>query len=139
MSIILFYILTFTWGLPMTLVGLLVALALTISGNKSKGKYGYCFRFEVGDNWGGLSLGPIIITCKDIDCDTLNHEHGHAIQNCWFGFLMPFIVTIPSAVRYWYREFKYYYKGLRPTTIYDSIWFEGQATRVGTEFIEKYF
>ena len=138
MNIMIFYILSFTWGLPITLAGSLAVLFLILTGNKPKGKYGYCVRFEVGDTWGGLNLGPFIITCKNFDDSLLNHEHGHAIQNCWFGLLMPFIITIPSAIRYWYREVKFYKKGLRPITAYDSIWFEGQATRVGTKFMNRH-
>ena len=42
---------------------------------------------------------------------------------------MFFVITGPSIVRYWYRELKYYRKGLVPPTKYDDIWFEGQATR----------
>ena len=57
------------------------------------------------------------------------HECGHGIQNCIWGPLMIFVVCIPSATRYWYREFKYHRKGLTPPTKYDDIWFEGQATR----------
>ena len=48
---------------------------------------------------------------------------------------MPFVVCIPSAVRYWYREFKYHRKKLTPPTKYDDIWFEGQATKWGSEYI----
>lgn len=135
----LFYLLTFTWGLPITLIGCLVALVLTAIGYKCYGRYGYCWVFEVGRNWGGLNLGPIIITSSPHSHYTMKHEHGHAIQNCWFGPLMSFIVCIPSAVRYWYRELRYLRNGVNPPTEYDSVWFEGQATRVGTEFIEKYF
>lgn len=123
----------------MTLVGCVVAIVLNIVGYRPNGRYGYCLVFEVGDNWGGLNLGPVAIVCKNCGVHILNHEHGHAIQNCWFGPLMPFIVCLPSAIRYWYRELRYLRKGLVPPTTYDSMWFEGQATRVGTKFIEKYF
>ena len=47
---------------------------------------------------------------------------------------MPFIVCIPSAIRYWYRNIKVSFgKDLQP---YDSIWFEGQATTLGLKYIE---
>lgn len=139
MSKRLFYLLTFTWGLLMTLIGGIVALVLTVVGHKSYGKYGCCWVFEMGHNWGGLSLGPVIITSHPHDSDLMKHEHGHAIQNCLFGPLFPFIVGIPSVIRYWYRELKYLRKGKTPPTLYDDIWFEGGATRIGTEFIDKYF
>lgn len=139
MSKRLFYFLTFTWGLLMTLVGYMAAAFLIIIGYKPYGKFGYCLVFKVGDYWGGLSLGPVIITSHPHDSEIMNHEHGHAIQNCWFGPLFPFIVGIPSVIRYWYRELRYERKGKRPPTLYDDIWFEGDATRIGTEFINQYF
>ena len=123
----------------MTLIGGSAAFVLTLLGYKPNGKYGYCWVFEFGDHWGGASIGPVIITDKTPSVHTMKHEHGHAIQNCWFGPLMPFIVCIPSAIRYWYRELKYLRKGKTPPTQYDDIWFEGQATRIGTEFIDEYF
>lgn len=130
----LFYILSFTWGLPLTLVGLIVALVLTTLGYKPK-RHGYCFYFEVGENWGGLELGIVFLTNKNPSNYIKNHEHGHAIQNCLYGFFMPFIVNIPSAIRYWYREIRMR-KGLNNESSYDSVWFEGQATDWGNKFFE---
>ena len=135
----LFYILSFTWGLPLTLVGCLTALVLMILGYKSYGKYGYSWVFEVGERWGGLNLGPVIIVSKPFNDHTMKHEHGHAIQNCWFGPFMPFLVCIPSAIRYWYRELKYNRHGKNPPTEYDDVWFEGSASKIGYKFIEKHF
>ena len=133
----LFYILSFTWGLPLTLIGLIVAMVLRICGYKPQ-KHGYCFYFEVGENWGGLELGIVFLTNKNPTTYIKNHEHGHAIQNCYFGFLMPFIVSIPSAIRYWYRRIRAV-KGLRNETSYYDIWFEAQASELGSELYEKVF
>lgn len=135
----LFYLLSFTWGILTTLVGAVVTLVVCILGGNSNGRYGYCWVFEFGKGWGGMSVGPFMIISKDSYTSVLKHEHGHAIQNCWFGPFMPFIVSIPSAIRYWYRKLRYTRKGINPPTPYDAIWFEGQATKVGTEFIRKYF
>ena len=101
----LFYLLSFTWGLPMTLIGCIVAVVLLVTGHRPK-KWGYCYCFEIGKGWGGLELGPFFLTNQNPTEHTKNHEHGHAFQNCKFGFIMPFIVSIPSAIRYWYRIFK---------------------------------
>lgn len=127
-----FYILSCTWGCILTLAGLIVASVLMCLGFKPK-KYGWCYYFEVGKNWGGLNLGIICITDNEPTKHTKNHEHGHAVQNCMFGPLMPFIVCIPSAIRYWYRELNYNKKGKKPPTEYDDAWFEGQATRIGNK------
>ncbi len=139
MAKILFYFISFTWGLPLTLIGILVAAIISACGYVPNGKYGYCWVFQVGRNWGGLNLGPVIITSAPHDNNLMKHEHGHAIQNCWFGPLFLIVVALPSAIRYWYRELKYIRKGKTPPTEYDAVWFEGSATRIGTKFIQKYF
>ena len=135
----LFYFLSFTWGLPMTLIGCVVAAALLVVGYKPK-KCGWCWYFEIGEDWGGVELGVVFLTNKNPSEHIKSHEHGHGLQNCVFGFLMPFIVCIPSATRYWYREYlvrsgKKKYSELPD---YDSVWYEGQATTLGTEFITWY-
>lgn len=133
MKRIIFYFLNLTWGLPLNIVGFIVALVLLCAGKKPK-RWGDCFYFEVGENWGGVELGIIFLTDKTSNEHTRNHEHGHAIQNCFFGVFMPFIVNIPSAIRYWYRRIREE-KGLPNKTDYDDIWFEGQATRLGTAYV----
>lgn len=127
----LFYILSFTWGLPMTLIGLISACVLLCMGYKPK-RYGCCLHFIVGENWGGLNLGIVFLTDSKDEEHTKAHEHGHALQNCVYGFITPFIVHIPSAIRYWYRELKY--KSIPAPTPYDAVWFERQATEWGTKF-----
>lgn len=135
----LFYLLSFTWGLPMTLIGCLVAAVLLVLGYKPN-KWGWCWYFEVGENWGGLELGVIFLTNKNPSEHIKNHEHGHGFQNCIFGFLMPFIVCIPSAVRYWYREYLVLSNRKKSYELpdYDSVWFERQASNLGTKFITWY-
>jgi hypothetical protein len=134
MKKILYWIVSLTWGGLMTFIGLIIALVLLITGHKPY-KFGYTFYFKVGKSWGGLELGGLFITDSNPSLHTLCHEHGHGLQNLWWGPLFPFVIGIPSAIRYWYREIKYHRKGKVPPTTYDSIWFEGQASRLG----EKYF
>jgi hypothetical protein len=131
----IFYLLSFTWGIIMTLVGCLVTLVLLIAGYKPK-KWGHCWYFEIGEYWGGLELGPCFLTNKNPSKHTRNHEHGHGFQNCKYGPFMV-IISLMSAGRYWYRELKYNRKGVVPPTKYDDIWFEGEATKLGTAFIES--
>ena len=131
----LFYVLNLTWGLPMTFIGALVALILLIAGHKPK-RHGGCIYFAVGKSWGGLELGLFFLTDKHEALHTRNHEFGHALQNCLWGPLMPFVISIPSAVRYWWRRWRAAHGKTNPP--YDSIWFEGQASRLGYEYI-KFF
>ncbi|EOZ2853465.1 hypothetical protein ACQQ4G_003151 [Listeria monocytogenes] len=134
MKKVLFWVASFTWGLPLTLFGSLVAIILLIAGYKPK-RFHWFIYFEVGEDWGGFEGGMFIITCKNPHKTLLQHEAGHGIQNIMFGFLMPFIVSIPSAIRYWYRTISYDNKGLKPKTDYYDIWFEKQANELG----QKYF
>lgn len=131
-----FYLLSFTWGILLTLVGCIVSVVLLALGYKPK-KWGYCYYFEVGEHWGGLELGPFFLVDKSSSILTKNHEHGHAFQNCKLGLFMPFVVSIPSAIRYWFRRIAE--KNGKPCQSgYDEIWFEGEATKLGTEFMEWY-
>ena len=129
----LFYLLSFTWGLPMTLIGMFGAVALRIAGCNYQ-KVGYCYHFETGYDWGGVSLGMFIFTQRHAVDHITFHEHGHAFQNCYLGFLMPFIVGLPSAIRYQYRKIRAK-RGNPCKTKYDAIWFEGSATKLGTNFL----
>lgn len=90
-KVILFWLISCTWGAIMTSIGAVVALVLICTG--------------------------------------------HAIQNIILGVFMPFVVCIPSAVRYWWREWVKHRGRSATLPPYDSIWFEGWASRLG----EKYF
>ena len=130
----LFWTLSILWGLPLTLVGALVALFLIATGHKPHVYHGLV-TFEIGTGWGGLNLGPFIITERKPTVWLKRHEAGHAIQNIILGPVMPFLIAIPSAVRYWHREYKIKRGNSSKLPAYDSIWFEGWATSLG----EKYF
>ena len=128
----LYYILSFTWGIIMTFIGLISALCLTCIGRKAN-TYNGCLHFKVGKNWGGVSLGIVIITDDEPTEQVLKHEYGHTIQNAMYGILFPFIVAIPSALRYQKRRLLKT-KGAEPQP-YDAVWYEGQATAFGNKFI----
>lgn len=129
-----YYILSFTWGLPMTLFGCVVALGFIISGHRPK-KYGWDWYFEIeGINW-GLELGIFFIAPTG-DCDYLKiHEHGHGIQNVYLGIFTPLVVSLPSVIRFWVRHFKE--KRGEPLVPYDAIWFEGSATESGKALMNR--
>ena len=127
----LYYILSLTWGLPLSLCGLICACALILTGHKPK-RWGGCLYFNVGENWGGVNMGIVFLTDNNDSVHTKNHEFGHSIQNCYWGFLMPLVIGLPSMLRSWYRRFRTW-RGLPNNTPYDAIWFEGQATKWGTE------
>lgn len=122
-----------TWGIIMTLIGYMVRLVLLSMGVKGR-KEGFARLYKVGKGWGGVSLGTtIIVACDCDDKDIVGHEQGHGIQNAFFGVLFPFLIAIPSAIRYWYREIVRRRDRVAYALLpqYDSIWFEGQATLIG--------
>lgn len=129
-----FYALSFTWGLPLTLVGAVVALFLLAKRYKPK-RFGWVWCFEIGERWGGLNLGLVILCQRDAPDSLKTHEFGHAIQNCIWGVLMPFVVVIPSVVRYWLREWKAAHGANLPP--YYAVWFEDQATRWGIKYYNR--
>lgn len=127
-----YYTLSLTWGLPLTILGLIGAIALMCLGYRPK-RFGWAWCFEVGKGWGGLDLGLIILCGKDSSNVLKAHEYGHSIQNTKYGFAMVFL-TIASAARYWYYTVveDWWGKKLPP---YDSWWLEAQATKIGTDQI----
>ncbi len=127
-----FYFLNFTWGLPLNLGGLLVACVMLLTGHKIR-RWGPCFYFNVGKHWGGAEWGIFFLTDRVDSIHIKNHEMGHAMQNCYLGPLMPFVVCLPSVSRYWARRIGERTKH-PPKTGYDDIWFEGSATRLGTRY-----
>lgn len=131
----LYYLLNLTWGLPLTAVGILCAIPLLIAGYRPK-RHGGCFYFNVGEKWGGVNLGLIFITDSLDIPHAKDHEYGHSIQNAILGPFMLVLVAIPSAIRYWIFQLR---KALnKPNPLYDSIWFERDATNFGSYTISQW-
>lgn len=127
---ILFWVLSCTWGIVMTLVGAFVTLALLITGHKPH-KFGCTIYFEVKKASGAFSCGPFTVTPPYQSRRLLSHEAGHAIQNIMYGPLMPFIVSLPSVIRFYHRARIQKKNPQAQLSDYDSIWFEAQATKLG--------
>lgn len=187
----------FIWSFPLTIFGLLASVVLLICGVKPI-KWGPAIRYEFGNNWGGIEFGGCFYaTDKTSSYHIKCHELGHLLQQAYFGPIAPFVISLPSAARYWLREMnsvknKYIYSiiltfigcllfsilvvcgfifsitwlwiiGLmfilyiiilgiwlifietpkykpgKPYVKYDDFWIEGDATRRGTAFMDKYY
>ena len=137
MKKILFWLLQLTWGSIMNVIGLGAFLVLVISGHRPR-KFHQTVYFIVGSNWGGVNLGFVTIVSRASGESTLRHEHGHFIQNAMYGPLFPFIVAIPSATRYHYRNWlvKTRRKMRSELPNYYSIWFEAQASDFGDKYLK---
>lgn len=130
-----YWALSLTWGIIASLIGAFAALgALCLKGKPEAN--GPSFIVRIGKGWGGVSMGPFALCSEDASEHTRRHEFGHSLQNALMGPLWPFLVGIPSAVRYWI--FAYRRKRGKPNPEYDSAWFEGTATEWGTAFMERW-
>lgn len=138
LSYIVFYLIQFTWGLLHNLVGSVLALWMVVTKHKIR-RCGPFFYFLAPELPGSIE-GGVFYIANTIGAHSHLHEMGHGLQNMVWGPLMIFVIVIPSAIRFWYRE--WYWKNKFPITgkalpEYDSIWFEGQATKWGTKVCYK--
>lgn len=137
----LYWILSLTWGIIMSFIGFIVALVILILKGEPY-KNGCSIIIEIGEGWGGLSLGCFTFygeTSTRMQYEHLRkHEFGHSLQNCIMGPFFIFLVAIPSAIRYQYYTHKIK-KGYNfPYGWYDSVWFEKTATKWGIKAM-RYF
>ena len=119
----------------MTGIGLLVLL-VTLPFGKFGVYHGRIYK-RIGKNWGGLELGCFFLCDETADEYILAHESGHGLQNCLWGLLMPCVICMPSAIRYWNREWIWHgnKEKFNKLSEYDAIWFEGQATKWGKKYV----
>ena len=149
---IMFWVVSLTWGIIMTSIGLIATGSLNLvkliaklfkKDLKIKTHINGCSLItEVGGNWGGVELGAVAL-CGNYSKlskywfeHTRRHEFGHAVQHLIFGPLFIFVVAIPSASRYWYQRIMQGKGKHFASDWYDSIWFEGGATRWGTKVVD---
>ena len=136
----LYYLLMCTWGLPFTLLGLLMSLVYLLTFHKPhKYKNSYYFVSHFKGGW-GFELGNCFVVSKDIHAKYIHsewnmlysHEYGHTVENCIYGPAM-LLLALTSTIRYWYRELRYFRRGLEPKTWYDDYWYEFVATNIGAK------
>ncbi|WP_102027764.1 hypothetical protein [Salirhabdus sp. Marseille-P4669] len=131
MKLTLYWLIQLTWGICLTVVGGILTLVFLLFGNKPQ-RFGYSIYVEIGKHWGGLNLGGFFFVQEGATTALKSHEYGHSFQNLWLGPLMPFLVTIPSAIRYHYRNLQHA-KG-KPLKPYDAFWCEKWATNLGKKY-----
>ena len=127
----LYTLLQYTWGLPQTLLGSAVYLALRNNRHEDfdGAKVTYWDRPE------GLSLGRYIFL-PSRGRALLKHEYGHTIQSLILGPAYLPLVGLPSLL--WNRL--PYFKSKRKTTgrDYYSVIFESSASKLGEHHSSKY-
>lgn len=123
-----FYIVQFTWGLPVNLAGLLLFLCCKRARHE---KFCNSVVSYLPGNRGGLSLGIFIFLSTQAPPRRLfAHEYGHTIQYLFLGPLYWPVVALPSAV--WYLLLS----GLRRRRQlpYDTLYCERWATAWGKKW-----
>jgi hypothetical protein len=117
-------------GLALSLIGDVAYRVLASMNYQPKYFYDIFSYFEIGQGWGGISLGWLFVCCEDAPESLKCHEVGHTIQNANLGGWKMIALCLASVARYWYRKI------FGAKTPYDSWWFEGQATELGTKYVE---
>lgn len=128
----LFYLIQFTWGLPVNLIGGIGWLALR--GKFRHERFKNAFVTYVPGNWGGVSLGLFIFMAEGRpdgwSRNTRIHEYGHTIQCLLLGPLYWPVIAIPSAV--WCNFFDKYRK--KHNVSYYKLYCESWANKWGSRW-----
>lgn len=125
---ILFYLLQFTWGLPVNLIGLIAYLCCR---NRFPSKK-FCNSVVtyLPGNRGGLSLGIFLFLSVHSEGEGRGlcaHEYGHTIQCLFLGPLYWVVIAVPSFI--WCHFFDGYRRARNIS--YDSLYCERWATAWG--------
>lgn len=62
-KVILFWLISCTWGAIMTSIGAVVALVLICTGHRPH-RFRHLIYFEVGYGWGGVELGAFFVVSR---------------------------------------------------------------------------
>ena len=150
MKAFIYYALQWTWGIVANIIGALLFVLLNVVNMvqsifshrniTTNYMFGYAVCTVLPGSFGGFSCGMFFFRGRN-NMSVCPHEYGHTFQNIIWRPLYLVVIALPSAIRYWYRIA--YYKWVFPKSrktlpSYDSIWFEGQATKWGEKAIENY-
>lgn len=128
----LFYLVQWTWGLPVNLVGGIAYFICVVILKHQHQKFGYANIVYIPWRSGGLSMGLFIFIKKnhekpDWTYNTRIHEYGHTWQCLLLGPLYYIVIAIPSVI--WCNFFGNYRK--KHNISYYKLYCEGWANRWG--------
>lgn len=132
---VLFYLVQWTWGLPVNLIGGIIFLFCTKIKKRRWQHFGYAYIVYLPWNSGGLSLG-LFIFMKDNHknkvwtYNTRIHEYGHTWQCLILGPLYYIVIAVPSAI--WCNFFEGYRK--KNNISYYKLYCEAWANTFGQKF-----
>ena len=132
---VLYFLLNCTWGSLLAIMGLIITvILLPFSGFKIRRHNNIYYLRTCFKGYWGFEMGLMFVVAKDGDAKYLRaHEYGHTVQNAILGPFQLILVTIPSLLRYWYREIREWI-GKPCHNNYDDIWFEWNATLLGHDY-----
>lgn len=119
---VLFYLMQFTWCLPVNLAGLV--LFCRYAGRCPRERFRCALVTRLPDRWGGFSLGMFLFLGGRESRALLAHEYGHTLQCLLLGPLYCLAVLLPSAV--WFHCLGPCRR--RRRLPYDALWCESWAT-----------
>lgn len=132
---ILFYVIQWTWGLPVNIVGGIAYLICTKILKHKHSKFGFANIVYLPWNAGGLSMGLFIFVRdesvkKEWLYNTRIHEYGHTWQCLLLGPLYYIVVAIPSVI--WCNCFQKYRE--KNNVLYYKLYCESWANSFGERF-----
>lgn len=125
---VLFYLIQFTWGLPVNLVGLI--LFLCFRGRFRSERFCNGIATCLPRLAGGFSLGIFLFIGAAGTADSPGlcaHEYGHTVQCLLLGPLYWLVVALPSVI--WCHGFSNYRR--KHGIAYDALYCERWATAWG--------
>jgi len=128
------HLLNWTWGIVTALIGTILFILAALAGFTPANWHGLVY-FKMYPAWGGFEMGPFFFRDITSSEDAINnHEWGHCFaQTTLLGPFVLFLVSIPSATRYWIHNYRTKHNKKNPA--YDNIWFEACATDIGNDCI----
>lgn len=126
----LFYLVQFTWCLPVNLAGL--ALFLRYAGRCPRERFRCAAVTHLPGRWGGFSLGVFLFLGGKESRELLKHEYGHTLQCLLLGPFYLLAVILPSTL--WFhclRTFRH-----RRRISYDALYCEAWATAWGRRWCD---
>ena len=144
MKAFLFYLVQFTWGLPVNLISGMIFLVLEAKGcDHSRFFHAFITYIPCASLRGGMSLGIFIFVAvkrgepieKCWNRDSSIHEYGHTYQALLLGPLYWLVIGLPSII--WRYFFDAYRK--KNDVSYYKLYCESWANRWGRKFTKERF
>ncbi len=132
---VFFYVVQWTWGLSVNVVGGIAYLICTKALGYRHQKFGYANIVYIPWNQGGLSMGLFIFMRENHESEkwtynTRIHEYGHTWQCLLLGPLYYIVIALPSAV--WCNCFQKYRE--KNNVSYYKLYCEAWANSWGEKF-----